>query len=349
MSSTEYMKRFVMNTANGFMGTYVLYAACELKIFDKLADGGKDINALAEATGTSAELLIRIVRPLVVYQLISRSSSGVYELEEGGRLLVSTDSSKMWGYVMFCGREGTEIWSRVSEGIHKNCSPYQLCSKEGLFDAQSKNSEQFDIFDSMMKNVSAKIELSGFFDEFADDNAEIKILDIGGGTGTIISRFLERYRKSTGVIADLEQAEEEAKKNIRRLGLDDRCRFLRGSFFEDIPEKADCIILSRVLHDWNDEDALKILETSVNCMNSGAKLLIIENIMLESDDRSALEAYMNDIQMWGFCGGKERTAEEFAELLSKVGLTIKAVHQTASDSNVKAIEAFIDNSEEGEI
>lgn len=349
MSNTEYMKRFVMNTANGFMGTYVLYAACELKVFDKLADGGKDINALAKDTDTSPELLIRIVRPLVVYQLIFRSREGVYTLEAGGRLLVSTDSSKMWGYVMFCGREGTEIWSRVSEGIHKNCSPYQLCSREGLFDAQSKNSEQFDIFDSMMKNVSAKIELSGFFDEFADESTVMRILDIGGGTGTIISRFLERYKKSTGVIVDLEQAEEEARKNIRSSGIDGRCSFMRGSFFENIPEKGDCIILSRVLHDWNDEDALKILNTAANCMNSGAKLLIIENIMLETDDRSALEAYMNDIQMWGFCGGKERTADEFAELLSKVGLTLKAVHDTASDSNVKVIEAFRDVSEEGEI
>ncbi len=343
----EYDKNFIINISSGFMGTFLLSAACEIKLFDALSDGSKTVEQLAEKTGTDSEQLIRILRPLAVYKLISRDNNGMYSLEKSGRMLISTDAGSMWGYAVFCGREAAKVWGRLGQALIEKRSLREFSDSGDMFEKQDK--ESFEIFDGMMKNVSSAINLSGFFNEFGNKNTSYHIVDIGGGTGTIIAKFLNYYTKSTGVIIDLEQAKDNAEINIETLGLKDRCRFKSGNFFNNIDVKGDIVILSRVLHDWNDENALKILKNIVGCLNDNSRLLIIENIMTETTERNALATYMNDIQMWGFCDSKERTEQEFNKLFMQSGLEIEKIYQASPKSSVYVISVRKNNIEEGEI
>lgn len=345
----EYDKNFIMNIAGGFMGTFVLSAACEIRLFDAMADGRKSLSELSEITGTESSQLIRLIRPLLVYRFILKDNDGMYSLSRSGNMLVSTDSNSMWGYVVFCGREGAKVWSKISQALTEKCSLHDFFGNEDMFEKQSEDNGQFMIFDGMMKNVSAGIDFSGFFAGFGDKNMPCRIVDIGGGTGTIISKFLDYYPNTTGTIIDLAQTEQEAEKNISCSGLAERCVFRQGNFFENIDISGDWFILSRVLHDWNDEDAVKILENVSACLDDNSKLLVIENIMTESTDKSALETYMNDIQMWGFCGSKERTEEEFKELFANTGLVFEEVRPTSEKSSVYVMIVSRNNIEEGEI
>lgn len=345
----EYEKNFIMNIASGFMGTFVLSAACEIRVFDALAEGSMTLEELAEKTGTESGQLVRLLRPLVVYKLISRDSRGVYSLEKAGRMLIRADRNSMWGYVMFCGQEAAKVWSRLGQALLEKRSLREYFDEADMFEKQGEDRERFTIFDGMMKNVSAGIDLSGFFSGFGDRNMPYRIVDIGGGTGTIMAKFLNYYRESSGIILDLPQAKDEAEQNMEAAGLSGRCVFRPGNFFEDIGITGDMVILSRVLHDWSDEHAVNILQNTAECLSEDGKLLVIENIMTETADRNALETYMNDIQMWGFCGSRERTKEEFTELFAHAGLELQEVRQTAEKSSVCVMVACRNNTEEGEI
>lgn len=336
MKFDEYI---IMNIVNGFMGTYVLYTACRLKVFDVLSHGKKSLQELADIIQVKEGLLIRILRPLVAYKILSFDEKDGYALESAGRLLVSYEEDSLWTYVLFCGKESIQIWENMYPAILQNCAPKDLFSVSDIFEKQKRDEKKFELFNGMMERVSKSVELTPFFEKYGNQDKAYRIVDIGGGTGTIILKFLHNFKNSLGMIVDLEVAKEVALKNIFNNGAQDRCIFKSGNFFEPLELNGDLYILSRVLHDWEDDKAKLILQNVVECMDENSELIILEGLMPENINEGGIEMYMNDIQMWGFCGGKERTKAEFSDLLSLVGLNIKNIYQLASNNTISAIVA----------
>lgn len=334
MKFEEYM---IMNVANGFMGTYVLYTACQLKIFDYLAEQKKNANELAEEMNVTESSLVRILRPLVSYKILSADENGYFGMERAGEMLVSYGEETLWTYVMFCGKESMKVWENIYPAMIKRCLPKDLLKEKEIFETQKKDGKKFELFDGMMKCVSKTAELSTFFKKYGNQDKAYKIVDVGGGTGTIIIKFLQNFKNSRGTVIDLEAAEQGALENIKQNDLVHRCNFKVGNFFEPLDMEADIFILSRVLHDWEDEKAGTILKNVSASMKENAKLVILEGLMPDNVAEGRVEMYMNDLQMWGFCGGLERTREEFKTLLEPYGLYITEVINVSQDNTLTAM------------
>lgn len=329
----------IMNVANGFMGTCVLYTACRMKLFDQLADGRKSLRELAAGLHVKGDDLIRILRPLAAYQMLSADAGGNYGLECAGQMLVSNAEDSLWDYVMFCGKESMKAWEMIYPAMLQNCAPKDLLEGPEIFETQKKNEKKFALFDGMMKRVSKSVELAPFFEAYGNQEKAYRILDVGGGTGTILMKFLRNFTKSSGTIVDLEAAGPDAWKNINSHSMGERCSFQSGNFFEPLELSADICILSRVLHDWDDEKAGLILKHVSDCMDEKAELIILEGLMPGQAAEGRLEMYMNDLQMWSFCGGRERTEAEFAALLASAGLAVKNIYPLSENDALSAIVA----------
>jgi hypothetical protein len=325
-------KYLIINVVNGFMGTYILYTACELRIFDYLDDAPKNAQKLADNLNVEKNTLLKILRPLVAYGFISINEKQGYCLENIGEMLVSTREDSLWTYVLFCGRESIKVWGKIYPAIKRNCTPRMLVGESDIFVSQKKDKEKFEIFDGMMESVNKSINLDPFFDVYRNKYQKLQIVDVGGGTGSILFKFLDYYINSNGIIIDLEHVANKANKNIRRMGLEGRCVFEVSDFFQELKIKGDVFILSRILHDWNDNRAFSILKSVSNCMTERSELLIIEELLPEISKRGALEAYVNDLQMWAFCDGKERTEIEFCSLLDAAGLKLRKTYCTQQGS-----------------
>ena len=336
MKFDEYM---IMNVANGFMGTYVLYTACRLKVFDALADGRKNLQELEDVIQVKGQLLIRILRPLVAYKILSFDENEDYALESAGRMLISYEEDSLWTYILFCGKESMQIWENIYPAMLQNCAPKDFLAETEIFETQKKDEKKFELFDGMMKRVSKSVELASFFEKYGNQDKAYRIVDVGGGTGTIMLKFLHNFKNGSGTIVDLEAAKQDALTNIANRGWQERCTFKSGNFFEPLELTGNLYILSRVLHDWEDEKAKLILQNVVECMDEKSELIILEGLMPENVNEGRIEMYMNDIQMWGFCGGKERTKAEFADLLASVGLNMKHVYQLTNNDTLSAIVA----------
>jgi hypothetical protein len=157
------------------------------------------------------------------------------------------------------------------------------------------------------------------------------VVDIAGGMGVLVSGILRRYPSSRGVVFDLPQVIESADRD-RLADLADRLEFVGGDIFGTVPSVGDLYILKHILHDWNDDRARDILATCHRAMRENATLLIIEHLVCPPNQ--SCHAKIGDIQMMVRTGGRNRTEEEFRDLLIPSGFDMLRVIRPAAGPDV---------------
>jgi hypothetical protein len=162
------------------------------------------------------------------------------------------------------------------------------------------------------------------------------IADIGGGNGLLLATVLGAHPHLRGVLFDLPEIVAAAGSPLRQAGVLDRCRLEGGDFFRAVPDDADLYMLSWILHDWPDDQALQILRTCSACIRSGSRVLLIERVLPERAEPTTpeREAFLGDVHMLAVLGGRERTERELATLLNESGFSLERVIPTDSPRTI---------------
>jgi hypothetical protein len=114
---------------------------------------------------------------------------------------------------------------------------------------------------------------------------------------------------------------------LRAAGVADRCEIVSGSFFEEVPAGGDAYVLQTVIHDWDDEPSVRILQSCRRSMGDGAKLMLVEQVVPTGNDYHSSK--FDDLNMLVFYQGHERTAEEFRVLLATAGFRLWRILPTS--------------------
>lgn len=343
----DLQSNIILSMTKGLFMTNIIYAACNVGIFDKLYKNPKTLNSLSEDVDIDLDTLNRLIRPLI--------SDGIIEIGRDKTLLLTTlgdrlskyDENSMVDFISFNIEESAKYWEKITEALRKKVSPHELLTEKGFFNDQINNKTKYESFNKMMRTSSINVDITPYFKESNEENSFLKIIDVGGGAGDVISKFLEFYKNSKGVVYDLLHVKDECEGNLQNYNLLNRCSFKECNFFNMHKEKADIFILSRVLHDWSDNKCKKILDGIYENMDCNSKLLIIEKILPENFQRESSYLYMTDIYMWVICGGKERTEKEFDRLLFESGLKKSKIVKISMDEYI--IEVIKDNYDIGEL
>ena len=158
-------------------------------------------------------------------------------------------------------------------------------------------------------------------------------VDVGGGEGKLLGKILEFNPELNGIVYDSARTIENVR---RRSGNGTRCSYLKGNFFESVPQGADLYLLSGVLHDWNDQLVCQILRNCRRAMAQNGKLLLVE--MIVPSINSADFSKLLDLNMLVMNGGRERTKAEFSALLKDAGYKLTRVISTlAPESIIEAV------------
>jgi hypothetical protein len=104
---------------------------------------------------------------------------------------------------------------------------------------------------------------------------------------------------------------------------------IQGSFFESVPRGGDIYILKTVIHDWNDELAVRILRNCGEAMAARSRLLVIESIVPEGN-KPHFSKFMDLNMLVLNHGGRERSEREYRSLFGRAGLEVTSVTATAS-------------------
>jgi hypothetical protein len=127
-----------------------------------------------------------------------------------------------------------------------------------------------------------------------------------------------------------------AGRYLAGAGVGTRADAVGGSFFDGVaPHGADAYVLSHVLHDWDDESCVTILRHCADAMHAGSRLLVVEMVLPPGDDPHP--GKILDLVMVTLTHGRERSAAEYGELLSRAGLRMTTV--TPTGSPVSVVEA----------
>ena len=135
----------------------------------------------------------------------------------------------------------------------------------------------------------------------------------------LLSHILSATPKLEGVLFDQRQVVEGARDFLKG-DVAARTTIVHGSFFDSVPEGSDAYLLRRIIHDWKDAEAVKILSNVRAAMKADGTLLLIESLI----DSAARPAGLMDLMML-VLGGVERTASEFEKLVETAGFSLDRV------------------------
>jgi ubiquinone/menaquinone biosynthesis C-methylase UbiE len=162
------------------------------------------------------------------------------------------------------------------------------------------------------------------------------VMDVGGGHGELLAAVLERNPRLRGVLFEQEHALTGAQSHFAQRGLEQRIELSAGDFFDAVPPGADVYMMKSILHDWSDMDAARILRNFERVMAPRSRLLVIEHLMPEVLEPTALHRALDarDLHMMVALGAAERTRAQFVELLHATGFVAERVITTPTTFSI---------------
>ena len=304
----------------GFMRTQALSAAAKLGIADIVEGGPRDVGDIARQVGASEESLYRLLRFL--------ASEGVFEEVEPRRFASSRLSEGLRSSAPLTMRYiaiamGAEQYRGWSEALHSFVTGEQGFDREygqSYFEYLAGHPDASAVFNrAMAAGTRARVEALIAFDW----SSHMRVVDIGGGSGTAIASVLAANPHLHGVLFDLPNVVEEAHDVLGQAGVGDRCEIVGGSFFTDPLPPADAYVLAQILHDWDDERAGAILRNCRRSIADEGRLLIVDGVVPPGSEPGFLKHM--DLHMLVLVGGKERTEDEWRDLLAAEAFEITSI------------------------
>ncbi len=326
-----------MQMSMGYTAAFLLRAAAQAQLADYLADGAKTAEQLAALTGTHAPALYRLLRSLAALGVFSEDEAHRFSLTPLAQPLRSdVPGSVRTSILSMTGDLFVIPWSKLLYSVKTGQPAFDEHFGAPFFDHISTKAEEAAWFNEMLMGLNRAdapaVAAAYDFSQFAS------VADIGGGTGHILTTVLESHPGPDGIVYDLPHCEADANKLIQSRGMADRVTFVAGSFFESVPCGRDLYMMSHIIHDWSEEQCLRILDNCRHAMPRTSQLLIVEQVLPEGN--AFHPGKMLDMNMLVHTPGQERTECEYRELLEKAKFKLNRVIPTAAAvSIVEAVPA----------
>jgi hypothetical protein len=301
----------------GVLDTAALVTLCRLGVPERLTER-IDVEVLASDLGVDPVRLGRLVRYATARGWVALDRHGRVRPKPVIRFLHADHPGGWRAWVEFMG--GEEILGAIrmlDAGMHEHGDPFATAVGAPFFDWMQQHPERHAVFDAAM---AAGGRLHGLMLAHSLDwPSGHTVCDVGGGTGALLETLLGAHPHLRGVLFELPEVIERARPS-------DRMTLVGGDAFTEVPAGCDTYLLVNVLHDWSDDDATRLLATVATAMGSGdadrSRAVIVEG---RTDPRARDEFTARaDLLMFALtAGGRERTATEFAELASAVGLRLE--------------------------
>ena len=313
----------------GYIVSACLNVVLKLRIPDLIGDGVVDVQTLARQAGANEDYLYRVLRVLEANQLVIRTKARAFELTAAGQLLRrNVPNSLAPALEWIADPLHLTLYSELQHSVQTGETTFDALYGKPFFDwsSQPENADEAAVFNNAMTSIS-QMCIPAFLDAY-DFGSFRSIVDVGGGHGAVLRAILKEHPGVHGTLAEMPSLLTAANGAIAQDGLADRCQAVSCNFFESVPAGGDLYFMKHIIHDWADEQALRLLKNIREVIPAGGTLLLAEAVL---DDSPAPHfGKLIDIEMIAFVGGKERTAAEFQELLATAGFTLRRIVPTKS-------------------
>ena len=301
----------------GLATPMAIRVAATLDLVEHAGPAGATAEALAAATGTFAPALRCLLDHLVAVGVFA-AESGRYRPTDLGAQLAGDHSAGIKPLLDIRCAGGRAELASAYERRYGRAFWADIDADPALrrsFDAQMRWR-----FRDQAPQIAARFDWGRF----------PRILDVGGGNGTLLEAILLAHPGLRGEVLDLAPSAAAATERLAAAGLADRAGAVAGSFFDPLPTGADAYLVSDIVHDWDDDHARRILARCRDAAAPDAAVVVIEPVQNHGSDTAI------DLFMLMCFAGRERTIDELTALAADSGLTLRTT--TAVSDGRTALE-----------
>ncbi|KAI6691205.1 hypothetical protein NL676_028033 [Syzygium grande] len=321
----------------------VLNAATRLGVFDILARAGPGARMLASEVASqltrqsseAAPKLDRMLRLLASHSLLScevrerddgRGIERLYGLTPAARFFVKEGEEGSLASLLELSFHpaAQQVWLQLDDHILEGGNQFKKVHGISIFEFMDIDPAFNNTFNNAMATITT-IVMRKILEIYQGFEGLTTLVDVAGGTGKCLNMIISKYPSIKGINFDLPHVIEGAPScsGIQHVG---------GSMFSTIP-KADAIMIKDTLHNWTDENCVKILKNCYEALPSKGKVIVIGIVLPEAPETSAASLYALtlDNTMLMQPGGQERTEREFQALSKDAGFSELRVACVASN------------------
>ena len=324
---------------SGYWVSQAIGVAAELGIADLLTDGPKPTSELAERTGSHPQALYRLLRALARVGVFTEVESHKFGLTPMGESLRDGPASLRERALQMCGDVSWRTWGQLSYSVRTGEPAFKQLHGMDPWEYRAQNPDADVRFNASMTSLAA--QAANAIASAYDFSGFGTVIDVGGSHGALMIQILRANPGLRGVLFDLPHVVEGAREPLQAAGLLERCQIVAGDMFEEIPAGGDAYVLSRVIHDWNDDQAVAALTNCRRVMNERCKLLVAEEVIPAGDVPSF--GKLSDLNMLVSPGGQERTEAEYRTIYAASGFTLTRL--IATRSRITLIEGSLSSSD----
>ncbi|KAG9450881.1 hypothetical protein H6P81_010846 [Aristolochia fimbriata] len=347
--------------AFGFVDSLVLRSAIELRLADIIHSHGggpislSDLSSSLPIPSVDTRHLRRLMRYLVHMEIFTNKTTphvDVHgrEADEEERyglapiaaqyLVTTSDKSIVPALLYSSSREIMEPYRYITDALRPGgVTAFEVAMGNNFWDYFRENPEMNRLFNEAMA-FETSLLTSALLDHSRDVFSGVaSLVDVGGGTGAMARAIAQAFPEMKCTVFDLPHViadSDEYTSTPDQVILINR---VKGDMFVSIPS-ADAILLKRVLHDWDDEECVKILKNCKQALPAqGGKVIIVEIVLSADDDRKPADrqTLAFDLGMLVMTKGKERTEAEWKKLILDAGFNgYQIKHISAAKSVILA-------------
>jgi hypothetical protein len=319
----------ILDLVVGFWSACAVATTARLGIADRLAGGPRTAAELAAELHLDMDALFRLLRAISSLGMLSREGDGRFRLTAlGERLRSDVPGSQRALIASELDTAHYLPWGRLEESVRTGGPVFEkVFSMKAWEYYRDRNPGEGRLFSENMTAMS-QIETRGILAAYSFGGARC-IVDVGGAHGAFLAAALQQAPSARGILFDQTQVVAEADRVLGQFGVADRVQCIAGDFFGGLPRGGDVYLLKHILHDWNDEDCVRILRRVREAMAPDGRVVVAELPLPEEGEATPI-GVMLDLNMLLMLGGRERTAAEYAALFEQAGLRLEHVTPTAA-------------------
>lgn len=322
-------RKVLMDYIMGFRATQIISVAARLNLAEHLEEGAKTAVQLSQLTHTHTQALYRLLRALANIGIVE-AQEGSFSLTPTGHLLSENTPGSLRNVAILYGEEWLwKAYAQLLYSVEQGKQAFEFVHGQTMYSYLEQHAPASVAFNNAMSDFS-HTESEAISNAYNFSSVHT-IVDIGGGHGALVSSLLKTNPQLSAIVFDLPEvvnnmtANSTAKQDLP-------ISYVPGDFFREVPAGGDVYLLKSVLHNWDEKNCISILQNCRQAMSTDARLLIIERIIPDENEKS--EAKLFDINMLVMTGGQERTVEEYKKMLKKAVFNLLNVVPTSSPVSI---------------
>ena len=318
--------QLVFQVSTGYITSAALHVATRLSIAERLAHGPRPVADLAAETGVKADFLYRVLRALASVGIFTETAPRTFGLNLPAEFLKKGPGSLGDGLDFIADPLHFQAYAEMLYSVRTGVPGGEKVVGMPLFEFLSKNPEWAVSFNNAMTAFSASV-MPAVLKAYDFSGIDV-LVDVAGGHGQVLTSVLREYPAIKGVLFDVPHVIDGAGPLLAASGVAERCRTESGDFFKAVPA-GDAYIMKHIIHDWDDDRAVAILQSIHRAMTRpNGRLMLLEAVIAPGDATDM--GKLIDLEMMMMPGGKERTAGEFAAIFKRAGFELTRVVPTES-------------------